>query len=285
MRSKRLFVGVALLASGALLMVFQNCSPVNFTSAESLASAKQSGNGEVDPAITAPDQGGIQDETLAPIPTQVSVVPTPAPTAAPTPEPEVICDPFSAGSKCEAGKGLKGNVYSFNGDEPGLSSKKVNDYIAEGFRSNKLVVFSKFDIATRSWDLGFPAGEGDFLATENGSRLVEWFALDLKGMIRLGSQYATGDYQFALMSDDGATLEIEGQMVVDNDGVHSPKWSCSPANVHLKQGDLYDVKLKYFQGPRNQIALRLLWRPSSESHKPCGDNGGFTPVPADILYN
>ncbi len=54
---------------------------------------------------------------------------------------------------------------------------------------------------------------------------------------------ADGIYTFALLSDDGSTLEVDGQLILDNDGGHSPKEITS--QMALSKG-LHPVKVLYF---------------------------------------
>ena len=54
---------------------------------------------------------------------------------------------------------------------------------------------------------------------------------------------ADGIYTFALLSDDGSTLEVDGQLILDNDGGHSPKEITS--QMALLKG-LHPVKILYF---------------------------------------
>lgn len=54
---------------------------------------------------------------------------------------------------------------------------------------------------------------------------------------------ADGIYTFALLSDDGSTMEVDGQLILDNDGGHSPKEITS--QMALSKG-LHPVKVLYF---------------------------------------
>lgn len=54
---------------------------------------------------------------------------------------------------------------------------------------------------------------------------------------------ADGIYTFALLSDDGSTLEVDGKLILDNDGGHSPKEITS--QMALSKG-LHPVKVLYF---------------------------------------
>ena len=42
-----------------------------------------------------------------------------------------------------------------------------------------------------------------------------------------------GIYTFNLLSDDGSTLKINGELVVDNDGPHSPREVTGQKALHL----------------------------------------------------
>lgn len=196
----------------------------------------------------------------------------------------VICDPFSPGSTCKPGEGLKGPLFYLLADDSTSPRAKVNDIISNGEQAPAQIVFSKLDVDTRAWSDGFPGTEG-LILNNDGNPLNEWFAFDLNGFIRLDTTRPTEIYQFAVFSDDGSILSINGNVLIDHDGQHSPAWKCATSPVTLIQGNLYDVNLKYFQGPRTQIALRLMWRPYSQNGQPCSSAGGFTPVPKEVLFH
>jgi hexosaminidase len=81
------------------------------------------------------------------------------------------------------------------------------------------------------------------------------FGAKIKGYIRIPKQ---GVYNFALTCDDGGVLKIANQMVVDNDGQHSP--ALKSGQIALKQGffpfDIdfieagggFTLELKYSEG-------------------------------------
>ncbi|WP_245623993.1 family 20 glycosylhydrolase [Flavihumibacter petaseus] len=68
------------------------------------------------------------------------------------------------------------------------------------------------------------------------------FGLRYKGLITVP---ADGVYTFFLKADDGAVLLIDGQMVVDNDGLHSAKEKSGQAA--LKSG-AHQFELKFIEG-------------------------------------
>jgi hypothetical protein len=56
------------------------------------------------------------------------------------------------------------------------------------------------------------------------------------------------------MADDGAKLFIDGRKVVDNDGNHPVQ--TKSGTIALDQGS-YKLRVEWYQGPRNRIALQL----------------------------
>ncbi len=71
-------------------------------------------------------------------------------------------------------------------------------------------------------------------------------------------------YDFAVESDDGATLEIDGEVVVDNDGNHGPR--LVSGHIPLRQG-LHKLQLRYFQS-EGGAWLRVLWGVTETELKP-----------------
>lgn len=67
---------------------------------------------------------------------------------------------------------------------------------------------------------------------------------------------AHGAYNFHLASDDGSALWLDGQKVVDNDGLHNAKTK-QHGSVELKAGN-HAFELRYFQGGAD-MALSLAW--------------------------
>lgn len=61
------------------------------------------------------------------------------------------------------------------------------------------------------------------------------------------------DYTFRIVSDDGAIVNIDGTLILDNDGVHSPQEKTGP--VHLVKGT-HAITVDYFQSSAF-VALQL----------------------------
>lgn len=62
-------------------------------------------------------------------------------------------------------------------------------------------------------------------------------------------------YTFALLSDDGSTLKVDGELVIDNDGPHSPKEIIGQRA--LKAG-LHPIEVRYFDHNGGVLKLELI---------------------------
>lgn len=92
----------------------------------------------------------------------------------------------------------------------------------------------------------------DFLIGFPGiTRRFEWFAIDYSGKFWIETP---GLYRFRLISDDGAMLYIDGQLIVDNDGIHST--IVRLGSIRLA-GGMHAIRVPYFQGPGDTVALML----------------------------
>lgn len=142
-------------------------------------------------------------------------------------------NPF--GSTQELLNSLKGQVFEVinNGWSTTVDDISANP-LGEPFYTREI------NVPQRSFEEGFPGITDRF----------EWFGVVYEGKIKAPQ---TGTYIFQITSDDGSVLYINGQKVVDNDKVHAPKTVTGVVN--LNEGQIYDIKVKYFQGPRYYIAL------------------------------
>jgi len=78
-----------------------------------------------------------------------------------------------------------------------------------------------------------------------------WFAIDYHGSFWVKE---AGMYEFTLLSDDGSDLYIDDQMVLNDDGVHAA--TQEDGHVALSVGR-HTIRIPYFQGPPNSVALVL----------------------------
>lgn len=186
----------------------------------------------------------------------------------------IICDPFS---QVEGGcmSGLKGSLYYLTAEQPRYTL--VDDYINYGVKADALVYMSQLFVPTRSYTSGFSTTDGTMVKNDQGEPLYEYFALDFETIIKLAPENQAGYYQFSLLSDDGAILDIRSspsapfQTVVNNDNQHPTRLGCAPASVYLDQNTRLLARVKYFQGPRERIALSLLMKKMPDSSAPPAD--------------
>ena len=97
------------------------------------------------------------------------------------------------------------------------------------------------NILPRHWRAGFPGLTDRF----------EWFAIDYTGNFWIDQP---GRYTFALLSDDGSRLFLDGVPVIDNDCQHSPDLRIAAVKL---EGGGHHIRVSYFQGPRDCLALVL----------------------------
>ncbi len=132
--------------------------------------------------------------------------------------------------------GLRGSVYSIAKDTTVLPDFKSDQVQRVGE-----VWTNELNIQPRHWSSGFPGLTQRF----------EWFAIDYNGRFWIAQP---GRYVFALLSDDGSRLYLDDTPVIDNDCQHSP--DLRVAAVQL-EGGVHRIRVAYFQGPRDCLALVL----------------------------
>ena len=122
-------------------------------------------------------------------------------------------------------------------------------------------VTGTLNVSPRNYKEGFP--------TPNMESVVDNFAIRFRGKIAIETP---GTYTFALNSDDGSKLYINQNLVVDNDGVHPPRYV--QGNIELTAG-MHHIEIHYFQGQPYQIALQWFYQPP---------NGEEQIVPPEMIY-
>lgn len=132
--------------------------------------------------------------------------------------------------------GLHGTVYLIPNDTAVLP-----DFEHDGLQRVGDIWASELAVAPRHWREGFPGLTHRF----------EWFAIDYGGNFWVDQP---GRYVFALVSDDGSRLFIDDVPVIDNDRQHSPEIRLTAVQL---QGGGHRVRITYFQGPRDCLALVL----------------------------
>lgn len=80
-----------------------------------------------------------------------------------------------------------------------------------------------------------------------------------------------GSYDFRLISDDGSRLVIDGEEVIDHDGLHGE--TAKDGAVTLSEG-YHDLRVEHFEDGGGEV-LRLQWRPPGAAD--------FSLVPTEVL--
>ncbi|MBX7170531.1 MAG: family 20 glycosylhydrolase [Pyrinomonadaceae bacterium] len=129
-----------------------------------------------------------------------------------------------------------------------LETKK--DGVTFAFYKNSFKSVGEMDSATPT-----ETGETRSLGLQQFSKktdLKEPFGVIYEGFVNVPND---GIYDFQLNADDGAVLQIDGETVVDNDGLHTAQ--IKSGVVPLRKG-FHRFKLKYFQGS-GDYNLNLRW--------------------------
>jgi hypothetical protein len=141
---------------------------------------------------------------------------------------------------------LEGRIFQLEAGTSELPQNMHKDY------KSLITLFTrKIDIPTRSFTEGFPGLQNVF----------EWFGVQYRGSIAVRN---AGTYTFRLLSDDGSKLFVDSNLVIDNDGVHQPRFKSG--EIYLSPGT-YPIRLDYFQGPKVQIALQLFVAKPGEAER------------------
>jgi hypothetical protein len=139
---------------------------------------------------------------------------------------------------------LQGRIYYLR-----HGTKKLPDF--HKMKPAGTIYATSLNIPTQNFRRGFPGVTKRF----------EWFAIDYSG--RFWAE-KPGEYDFSLTSDDGSNLYIDGELVVENDGIHSTQERSG--TVHLSRG-AHDIRVSYYQGPADEIALVLKVAPPEEHYR------------------
>jgi hypothetical protein len=130
--------------------------------------------------------------------------------------------------------GLRGDIYYLPQNTQTLAD-------LAHLRSQGTIYTTSLNVPPQDFLIGFPGI----------ARRFEWFAIDYSGKFWIE---IPGLYRFRLVSDDGAMLYIDGQLIADNDGVHST--IVRLGSIRLA-GGMHTIRVPYFQGPGNTVALML----------------------------
>ncbi|MBS1961771.1 MAG: hypothetical protein JST04_06115 [Bdellovibrionales bacterium] len=208
-----------------------------------------------------------------------------------------VCDPFGGSGGGSRTNGIEAALTYLPSNSPvitsGLSVASFESGATDVVTSPARLILSQLAVSTRPFTEGFSVkNSSDKLTDLNGDVLDEYFSVRGSANIRLAAGDPEGDYEMALLSDDGSVLDLDvngnGNYArwIDSDGTHANGFTCAPSVLHLTSASEIPMRIKYYQGPRVRIALMLLWRPKAASAEPeCGSFRGdtyfFQPVGAD----
>lgn len=186
---------------------------------------------------------------------------------------KLVCDPWggSDGGPQSPQNGLKATLFYKALNMPQYTN--VMDYINNTVKSEQTLFFNNINVPTRLFNEGFPLKTGGTISNDQGQKLVEYFALKFESTLQLTSGDQEGDYEIAILSDDGTILNIKDQLqsgstnpnwerLITNNQVTPTRMGCSSRVVHMTRDKKIPMELFYYQGPRYHIANVLIWRKS-----------------------
>lgn len=190
---------------------------------------------------------------------------------------KVVCDPFDPGTPGPNDGLIAQLYYRGQGQNRWYST---TDFLNQGQKSQQKLFFSALNVPTRVFAMGFPSETGASVRDDAGNVLNEYFALSFSSVLKLAPQDEEGEYEFALLSDDGAMMYVRDsagnyQPIVSNDGDHPTRLGCGQKIQMTRESELV-VKLDYYQGPRYHISLIPMWRKvtaSTTAEPRCGQTG------------
>jgi hypothetical protein len=285
-----MLVKVQVLLFPLLVVSFSGCTGAGFSPATGLNNSEATGT------LSVPD-------TITPVTTPDPTVSTGTTTVIPGQYPQgtTVCSPLNGGPVMPLNyvNGLAGRLYSLDtgAPTPNSLSQMFSDSTDVGIN----LFLDDLNVPTRLFTEGFPAADGTLLQNAQGKTLVEWFGMDVYSEIQLGPSDVEGPYQLAILADDGANLMIKAignndyTKFIDDDGTHPTKMSCATSPLVINSYDRIPMHMQYYQGPRYEIALQLMWRPwpkdaSAVKDPLCGTSGNYqffdpTKTPSEPLQN
>ncbi|HEX7675655.1 MAG TPA: hypothetical protein VF412_15880 [Bdellovibrio sp.] len=194
---------------------------------------------------------------------------------------KTVCDPFNNIPASSLDQGIKASLYYSIAGTPRMYSSI--DYTTLAKQSSQTLFFADLNVPTRMFTEGFATQTNDVLKDDSGNKLIEYFGVKFETVIKLASADDEGDYEFALLSDDGTQLKlVSGDVenptlttIINNDGDHPTRMGCATQTVHMTKDTTLPIQLTYYQGPRYHIANVMMWRKASVAGKDqaCGQSG------------
>lgn len=196
---------------------------------------------------------------------------------------KLICDPLAPPT--DPGEttyeyGIKASLHYLEAGMPRMY--KATDYVQFGRKAASDVFLRDMNVPTRMFTEGFSTPTGQTLAKDNGQKLIEYFGLKMNSSLMLNDSDEEGEYELAMLADDGSNLTIKGvgdnaidTLLINNDGDHPTRMGCATKTVTLSRNQMIPIEVTYYQGPMYHISNVLIWRKSSTAGKDplCGQLG------------
>jgi hypothetical protein len=231
--------GLAVFLAAVLIFTFQNCSKVAFSEkVEDPSLVGTTGDGNL--LTLKADESGY------------------------------VCSPFgggpitvTSGLKAELRYISSSSALSVSEKNSLLSVKYFEDGNPNVIKATQSVYVPDVNVPSRVFDQGFTSSNGQTLKDNNGSVLIEYFALRMESLLKLSPTDPDGYYELATLSDDGTVLEAQINGVwttlINNDGPRSTTMGCMNQKIFLDKNSRLPIRLYYNQGPRTEIANVLVW--------------------------
>ncbi|MGZ3794649.1 MAG: hypothetical protein ACXVCP_20040, partial [Bdellovibrio sp.] len=174
-----------------------------------------------------------------------------------------VCDPFSDSKTTSPDDGLLARLILRSPEMTG-NVDSVMDYIYNGQWTDQKVYFASVNVPTRDFTKGFVTLDGQVLKDDKGNKLIQDFALEYTSVLQLSDTDKEGEYQIALLTDDGSRLFVKENEswneLVNNDGSHLTRMGCPYRTIHMDKNSRIPIKLVYYQGSGPSLANVMAWR-------------------------
>jgi hypothetical protein len=114
-------------------------------------------------------------------------------------------------------------------------------------------------LATGGFNVGSQQPTGGFPGIDPNRN--SWFAIRYEGPFVVST---AGTWAFSVTSDDGANLYVDGNIVVQDDGLHPGTTKNGQLNLNAGR---HELRMDYFQGGGN-VALQVMVTPPNAPPKP-----------------
>ncbi len=185
-----------------------------------------------------------------------------------------VCNPFSNGEDFLSGQhGLVARLSYIPAAkvlEPGFTYPGGLSHYqpgAPGVNTFPTEVFlNRLNVEPRYWTSGFSSSDVGLLKTSSGETLVEWFSLAMESSLIAATPNENGHYVLAVHSDDGSRVSVDTngdgtfETLVNNDGDHASQCQSASTPIEIRTDRPLPIRIDYYQGPREAIALMLMWK-------------------------